>query len=280
MKIGYNVATTKENATLQEEMELCEKHGYDFIEIQMDKLPEYLKSHSLEEMKDFFDKHHIKPLSLNALQFFNNRTPKDYKLVLETFEEWLSIADYIGAQYIVVVPLVTNQKILNKEIHESCVHVLKEFSNKATQYNINVALEFLGAPNATVNTLKQADAIVEEVNEKNIGLVLDFFHFHAMGSNITDLKKSTINNLFLLHINDVDDYPIGILTDEDRCFPGYGVIDIEGILSTLKEADFKGEFISIELFRPEYYKMKAEDVIVKSKNTMVDKIRPFFPVKA
>ena len=67
MKIGYNVATTKENATLQEEMELCEKHGYDFIEIQMDKLPEYLKSHSLEEMKDFFDKHHIKPLSLNAL---------------------------------------------------------------------------------------------------------------------------------------------------------------------------------------------------------------------
>lgn len=280
MKLGYNIATTKENATLQEEMELCEKHGYDFIEIQMDKFPEYLKSHSLEEMKDFFDTHHIKPLSLNALQFFNNRTPEEYKLVIETFEEWLKIADYIGAQYIVVVPLVTDKKILNQEIHKSCVQVLTEIANKAINYNINIALEFLGAPNATVNTLKQADAIVEEVNKQNVGLVLDFFHFHAMGSRLSDLKQSTINNLFLLHINDVDDYPIGILTDEDRCFPGHGVIDIDGILLTLKEAGFKGEFISIELFRPEYYQMNAEEVITKSKNTMIEKIGPFFSLQA
>ena len=53
MKLGYNVATTKENATLQQELELCDKHGYDFIEIQMDKMPEYLEAHSLEDMKAF-----------------------------------------------------------------------------------------------------------------------------------------------------------------------------------------------------------------------------------
>lgn len=278
MKLGYNVATTKENATLQEEMELCEKHGYDFIEIQMDKLSVYLKSHSLEEMKDFFDTHHIKPLSLNALQFFNNRTPEDYKLILEEFKEWLKIADFLGAKSIVLVPLVTETKILNQEIHDSCVKVMGEFADLAEPYNINIALEFLGAPFATVNTFSQAHAIVEDVARSNVGLVLDFFHFHAMGSNLDDLRKANPENIFLLHINDVDDYPIGILEDEDRCFPGYGVIDIQGIFKTLQEIGFNGEFISVELFRPAYYRMPAEDVIVKSKKTVKESMKTFYKI--
>lgn len=276
MKLGYNVATTKENATLQQELELCEKHGYDFIEIQMDKLPEYLQEHSLEDMKQFFDTHQIKPLSLNALQFFNNRNEADYKVVLDTFKEWLEIAEYLGAQYIVAVPLVTEEKILKADIHKSCVNVLKQLALMAAEYDIKLALEFLGAPYATVNTFNQAHAIIEEINDPNVGIVLDFFHFHAMGSRLDDLKNGYIDNIFLLHINDVDDYPIGILTDEDRCFPGLGVIDIPGILSTLKDMAFQGEYISIELFRPEYYQMPAEDVIKKSKETMIESVQPYF----
>ncbi|OEL01117.1 sugar phosphate isomerase/epimerase [Staphylococcus casei] len=276
MKLGYNVATTKENATLQQELELCEKHGYDFIEIQMDKLPEYLQEHSLEDMKQFFDTHQIKPLSLNALQFFNNRNEADYKVVLDTFKEWLEIAEYLGAQYIVAVPLVTEEKILQADIHKSCVNVLKQLALLAAEYDIKLALEFLGAPYATVNTFNQAHAIIEDINDPNVGIVLDFFHFHAMGSRLDDLKNGNIDNIFLLHINDVDDYPIGILTDEDRCFPGLGAIDIPGILSTLKDMAFQGEYISIELFRPEYYQMPAEDVIKKSKETMIESVQPYF----
>lgn len=278
MKLGYNVATTKENATLQQELELCDKHGYDFIEIQMDKMPEYLKTHTLEDMKAFFDTHHIKPLSLNALQFFNNRNDADYRVVLDEFKEWLDIAHYLGAKYIVLVPLVTETKILNKAIHDSCVKVMTEFATLAEAYHIKIALEFLGAPYATVNTFQQAYDIVEDVAKPNVGLVLDFFHFHAMGSNLADLRKAKAENIFLLHINDVDDYPIGILTDEDRCFPGHGVIDIKGIFNTLREIGFQGEFISIELFRPEYYRLPAEDVIVKSKETVKESVQPFYPI--
>ncbi len=47
MKLCLNEATTLENSTLKTDLELCEKHGYDFIEIRtMDKLPEYLTEHS------------------------------------------------------------------------------------------------------------------------------------------------------------------------------------------------------------------------------------------
>ncbi|MFE9549417.1 isomerase, partial [Bacillus velezensis] len=48
MKLCFNEATTLENSNLKQDLELCEKHGYDYIEIRtMDKLPEYLKDHSL-----------------------------------------------------------------------------------------------------------------------------------------------------------------------------------------------------------------------------------------
>lgn len=80
MKLCFNEATTLENSNLKQDLELCEKHGYDYIEIRtMDKLPEYLKDHSLADLAEYFRTHHIKPLALNALVFFNNRDEKGYR---------------------------------------------------------------------------------------------------------------------------------------------------------------------------------------------------------
>lgn len=279
MKLGYNVATTKQNATLQQEMELCEKHGFSFMEIQMDKLPAYLEEHTLDEMADFFRTHNIKVLGLNALVFFNNRTKEDYEAIIREYKEWLEIAKKLGAQYIVAVPLVTEEKILLDDIKQSCVEVLTELSDLAEPYGIKVALEFLGHPQATVNTFKQGYDIVQTVNRDNVGLVLDCFHFHGMGSRIEDLKQADGSKIFLLHINDTDDYPIGILTDEDRCWPGHGAINLDGILTTLKEIDFPGDVVSIELFRPEYYQMDPEEVIKKSKETMTEVISKYYDVE-
>lgn len=279
MKLSYNTATTKENATLQQEMELCDKHGFSYMEIQMNKMPAYLEEHTIDEMADFFKSHNINLLGLNALVFFNNRTEEDHKAIIQEFKEWLEIAKKLGAQYIVAVPLVTEEKILLEDIKKSCVEVLTELSDLAEPYGVKVALEFLGHPQATVNTFSQGYDIVQAVDRDNVGLVLDCFHFHGMGSRLEDLKKADGSKVFLLHINDTDDYPIGILTDEDRCWPGHGVIDLDGILSTLKEVGFAGDIVSIELFRPEYYQMDPEEVIKKSKETMSEVVSKYYEIK-
>jgi len=80
MKLCFNEATTLENSNLVKDLEYCNKHGYDYIEIRtMDKLPEYLESHSMDDLAQFFNENHIKPLALNALVFFNNRSEKEYR---------------------------------------------------------------------------------------------------------------------------------------------------------------------------------------------------------
>ncbi|WP_068673405.1 sugar phosphate isomerase/epimerase [Oceanobacillus sp. Castelsardo] len=279
MKLAYNVATTKENATLEQDLEFCEKHGFDYVEIQMWKLPAYLEKHTLDDLAEFFRTNHLKLLSLNALEFFNNRSKEDEEQIIQTFKEWLEIGKKLGAQYIVAVPNITEEKFLHKDIKDSCVELLREFSDLARPYGIKVAFEFIGHPQATVNTFKQGYEIVQEVNRDNVGLVLDCFHFHGMGSRLVDLKQADGSKIFLLHIDDADDYPIGIVRDEDRCWPGHGVIDLDGIFSTLKEIGFHGEVCSIELFRPEYYKMNPEEVIKSSKETMVDVISKHYEIE-
>ncbi|SDI40110.1 2-keto-myo-inositol isomerase [Alteribacillus bidgolensis] len=270
MKLCYNQATTLENSNLEKDLELCEKHGYDYIEIRtMDKLPEYLESHSIDDLATFFQNNHIKPLAMNALVFFNNRTKEDHQANIQEFKDTLEKAKKIGAEYIVAVPLVTEEKILKEDIKQSAVEVLTELSALAEAYDIKVALEFVGHPQCTINTFGQAYDIVETVNRSNVGLVLDCFHFHAMGSDMEDLKKANADKIFILHIDDTEDFPIGFLTDEDRVWPGQGAIDLEGIISTVKEKGFDGA-VSVELFRPEYYKLDPDEVIKTAKDTSLE----------
>lgn len=276
MKLCFNEATTLENSNLAKDLELCEKHGYDFIEIRsMDKLPEYLENHSIDDLANFFNTNHIKPLALNALVFFNNRDEAGYKEIISEFKSMLEVAKKIGVQYVVAVPLVTEEKILKKDIKNSAVEVLKELSDLAEPYGVKITLEFVGHPQCTVNTFGQAYDIVETVNRENVGLVFDCFHFHAMGSNVEDLKKADVSKIFILHIDDTEDFPIGFLTDDDRVWPGHGAIDLDFMLSTLKEKGYDG-VVSVELFRPEYYKLDAEEVIKTAKDTTLEVVSKYY----
>ncbi|WP_455920362.1 2-keto-myo-inositol isomerase [Priestia megaterium] len=279
MKLCFNQATTLENSNLAKDLEYCDKHGYDYIEIRtMDKLPEYLKGKSLNELAEYFNTHHIKPLALNALVFFNNRDEDEYLKIINEFKEMMDIAKSLGVKYVVAVPLVTEQKILKQDIKKSCVKVLKELSDIAEPYGVKIAVEFVGHPQCTVNTFGQAYDIVETVNRENVGLVLDCFHFHAMGSDIEDLKKADGSKIFILHIDDTEDFPIGFLTDEDRVWPGLGAIDLDSILSTLKEIGF-ADVVSVELFRPEYYKLDAEEAIKIAKETTIKVISKHYSLQ-
>ncbi|MFP7158173.1 2-keto-myo-inositol isomerase [Priestia aryabhattai] len=276
MKLCFNEATTLENSNLIKDLEYCNKHGYDYIEIRtMDKLPEYLESHSMDDLAQFFNTNHIKPLALNALAFFNNRSEEEYQEVIEEFKGMLETAQKIGAHYIVAVPLVTEQKIVKAEIKNSCVQVLNELSELAEPYGVKIAVEFVGHPQCTVNTFGQAYDIVQAVNRDNVGLVLDCFHFHAMGSKLEDLKQADVSKIFIVHIDDTEDFPIGFLTDEDRVWPGLGAIDLDAIFSTLKEKGYN-DAVSVELFRPEYYQLSAEEAIKTAKETTVKAISEYY----
>ncbi|MBC1225535.1 2-keto-myo-inositol isomerase [Listeria booriae] len=276
MKLCFNEATTLENSNLEKDLTICERNGYDYIEIRtMDKLPEYLKTHTLDDLATYFQNHHIKPLALNALVFFNNRDEAGHAAIIQEFQEMMYTCDKIGAKYVVAVPLVTTEKILKKDIKQSCIEVLQELSSIAESHGVKIALEFVGHPECTVNTFEDAYDIVQAVNCDNVGLVFDSFHFHAMGSNIENLKNADGSKIFIFHIDDTEDFQIGLLTDDDRVWPGHGAIDLEAHITTLKQIGYS-DVVSVELFRPEYYQLTAEETIEKAKTTTLEVISKYY----
>lgn len=51
MYLSYNEACGRDCSSLEEDLELCEKAGFDFIEIRFDMLQPYLEKHSLSELR-------------------------------------------------------------------------------------------------------------------------------------------------------------------------------------------------------------------------------------
>lgn len=142
---------------------------------------------------------------------------------------------------------------------------------------MSLAFEFVGYPNCSVNTFGQAYEIVKAADRKNVGIVLDCFHFHAMGSRFEDLEAADAKKIFILHLDDSEDLPVGAARDNNRLMPGEGAVDLKRILSTLKRLGYDS-MVSIELFRPEYRTGRTRRTSAFAMRRPAKRLRPFFPV--
>jgi len=274
MRLSMNEATALEKSSLEKDLAFCEKYGYDMIEPRtMDCLPAYLKTHTIDELAEYFRTHHVKPLAFNTLCFFNNRTQEDYQNVLAELRQMCEWGQKIGCKTVITVPTVDLKKVTRTEIHESAVKCLKEMGKIAASYGMRISVEFIGHPAASINTFGEAYSVIEDVAMDNVGITLDCFHFHGMNSKIEDLAKADGKKIFIVHLNDTEDFPIGSLLDEDRVWPGTGCINLDEIFQNLKKIGWKEDVVSLELFRPEYYKMNPDEVyrIGKEKSEVVIK---------
>ncbi|HYF83218.1 MAG TPA: sugar phosphate isomerase/epimerase [Clostridia bacterium] len=278
MKVCFNQATTMKNSTLEKDLELCEKHGYELIEIRLDKLRDYLKTHSIEELAAFFEKSRIKPYAFNALEFITFRDEAGYRQIKEDLVFLCQVGEKIKCKKIVVVPTFDVGQYTKTQIKDESVRSLKELADIASKYSVKLAYEFVGYPSCSVNTLSQTYEIVKAVDREDVGLVLDCFHFHAMNSRIEDLEKVDSKKIFIFHIDDSEDLPVGALRDNNRLWPGEGAIDLNSILKTLKSIGYS-EMVSVELFRPEYWDWDIERTIKVGKEKTEEAVGRYFEIE-
>ena len=83
MKIGFNEGCNRfcENHSVLEDLTLCEKYGFDYIDVQSECLDRDLAAgkYTLEELGGFFRTHKLKMLSYNALVSFNMKQTQEEK---------------------------------------------------------------------------------------------------------------------------------------------------------------------------------------------------------
>src|SRR6478672_5769055 len=95
-----------------------------------------------------------------------------------------------------------------------------------------------GHKDCSVQKLDLADEIVQNVNRRNIGLVIDSFHFHTGGSTIRMIEALDAKRLFIFHIDDAEKMPRERLTDAHRLLPGLGILPLKEIITSFRKIGY------------------------------------------
>lgn len=126
------------------------------------------------------------------------------------------MAQQIGNPYIIVVPTVSNE-ILHQE-REGDFRRLGEGAERTRRHCRAVwcqaVLEPIGDKKWCVNSVRQALEIVNAVNRDSVGLTVDCInvYLHDKCADVDFIRKIPKEKLFVFHINDCEDLPLGTST--------------------------------------------------------------------
>ena len=252
MKLALNGATTM-RADLATDLHAAKAAEFDYLEIWAAKLRNFLKERSTTELKALFAESGLEPLSINSIEHITFRDELAYESIKKECEELSSIAAAVGCPCIVVVPGRLPEAGASREnvIAES-VKVLNELCDISTAHEVSLAFEFLGQTDCSVPTLDLAADIVREVNRKDLGLVIDSFHFYAGNSTLEMIEDLDSSLIQIFHINDAEDRPRDQLEDRHRLLPGLGILPLQQMISSFRKIGYD-KVASVEIFRPEYW---------------------------
>ncbi len=251
---GLNGATTGERADLLTDIRVAGEAGYQGVEVRDTKIERYLASGaSLTALRERLREARLEVLSVNALEDSTLRTGTALEPILarcRTLCEWAKVLD---CPYVVAVPSFSPAGgLAETEVRTRTTAALRKMAAVAAGFGVKMGFEFLGFPTCSVNTLRAARGIVDEVGDPRVGLVIDAFHFYAGGSQVEDLDGLDGGRVFIVHLDDAEPGDPSRLTDAQRLLPADGVIPLRPLVARLEAVGFGGAY-SLELFRPEYW---------------------------
>lgn len=273
MLISYNEACARDCSTLEQDLALCEKAGFDCIEIRLDMLADYLTRHTLADLAAFFKTSRLRPHAFNALylypEFLSDRDdPARQKALLDEFRLGCEAGQAIGSGYFIIVPPLQRDPAGGpyvgnwEDTFADCVRILKQLAGMAEPYGMKLCFELVGFERSSVRSIAQADAIVRAVDRANVGFVFDSYNIFLNGgcNDFSAIGQVQPEKIFAAHLMSADDVPAAQRGQDKRCFCGQGVVDTVGFLQALKAAGYEG-IASVETFRPEYWQKDPAWVI-------------------
>lgn len=113
-----------------------------------------------------------------------------------------------------------------------------------------------------IHSLRELRELIAEVGSRNVGVILDSYHWYTAGEGAEDLEGLTDADIVSVDINDARP---GRQRDEqqdlDRRLPfDTGVIDMEGFLGAVRAAGYTGP-LKVEPFLRDLAEMPVDDVL-------------------
>ncbi|GGP12072.1 sugar phosphate isomerase/epimerase family protein [Oceanobacillus neutriphilus] len=265
--------------SLENQVNLASKYGFHVVDTDGDALRELINTKGKKEAKSFLDESGIK---IGAIQLPVNWKETDelfYEELPELLEDAKLAKEFDIRVFNTFFLPSTEEDSLNHLINLTnrmrvCCRLIKDF-------NCKIALEFVGPyhlrnrfSNEFIYDLNTTIKWISMIGEENIGVLLDSIHWFTTEGTKEDILALKPEQIAHVHINDAPDIPLKDILDNGRLYPGEGVIDLEGFLSSLKTIGYNGS-ITQEVLTKEETEETSEVLIKKSSeliNELLDKI--------
>ncbi|WP_426451707.1 sugar phosphate isomerase/epimerase family protein [Paenibacillus sp. S-38] len=139
-------------------------------------------------------------------------------------------------------------------------------------YGIRLGLEFVGPHHLRTRwkhpfiwTAEETLDWIDAIGCSNVGLLYDAFHWYTTGGTIEDIRKLRADQIVHVHLNDAKDVPLAEVLDNDRVYPGEGVIDLAAFLQGLQEIGYRG-VVAQEILTPQPPAEPVEELLARSRD--------------
>jgi len=255
----FNTSTIRgQKLTLDQEIEITAKAGYEAIEPWVGKINDYAKNGG--SLKDTHKR--IADLGLtveSAIAFFHWIVDDETERAkgLEQAKRDMDALAQIGGKRIAAPPAgATKEAGLDLLKAAERYRVLLEMGDS---FGVVPQVEVWGA-SKNLHRLGQSMFVVIESSHPKACLLPDVYHIYKGGSDFNGLKLLSAQAMQVFHLNDYPaDPPRETITDRDRVYPGDGIAPLTQILRDL-QANGSQAVLSLELFNPIYWKQDPLEV--------------------
>lgn len=248
--------------SLEEEIDLAAKAGYDAIDPWIHELKAYQNNgKKLSELRKRIEGHGL--AVAGCVAFFSWIVDDDEarKQGIEQMKQEMELCCGIGGNRIAATASgATNQRLDQFNILGQRYQTILEIGK---QQGVIPQLEIWGK-SLTLGCLADAVAIAVYSGHSQAELLLDVFHLYRGGSSFDALLLLNGQKLTNFHVNDYPaNPPRELAEDKDRVYPGDGVAPLKQIFQTLREIGFTG-FLSFEVFNTDYWATNDPLLVAKT----------------
>ncbi len=254
---------TTKPLSLDDAIEKYQKFGIKGISVWQDAV----KNIGLNKAARLLKENALDVVSYCRGGFFPNIDAEKRKKAIDENRVMLEEANVIGAPLLVVVCGADPGQSL-EDSRNQIIDGIEAILPEAEKLNIKLAIEPLhpmyADTRSAINSLQNANDIVENINSSLLGVTIDVYHIWWEPDLRNQILRCGENgNIFSFHICDWKVPTTDFLLD--RGIPGEGCIRIREINDWVYEAGFDG-YREVEIFSDKYWNDNQDDFLKKIVN--------------
>jgi sugar phosphate isomerase/epimerase len=254
-------------ATQREAIDYAAKFGFDVVDAD-GRMLAGLSDSDLSELRDVMASKKV-GWAMAGLPVDFRRDDTTFSETLKTFPAYAQALDRAGVRRVTTWVTPTSAQrtyLVNFRMH---TQRLREIARVLNDRNIRFGIEYV-APKTSwtsqrfpfIHTMAELKELMAEINQPNVGFVLDSWHWYNAGESKDDLLTLRGKDVVSVDLNDA---PSGIPVDQQmdgkRELPAAtGVIDAKSFLGALEKIGFDGP-VRAEPFNETVRKMAPEQAL-------------------